>query len=195
MVKHQIQVVLGDIGTDAIKTGMLFSRETIEAVVEALGAHFGPRDRGGREKARLVVDPVCVSTSGHSLLPLEAVDTLRRECLPWATVLTPNIPEAEFLADWEKGSIRSVDDMERCASELGALGVRYVYLKGGHMPLESRQGEPGRKVVVDLLWDADTRTATKEERPYLDVKNTHGTGCTLAAAIASELAKGQPGAS
>ena len=190
MVAHQIQLVLDDIGTDAIKTGMLFSQDTINVVVETLEKHFGPADRGGREKANLVVDPVCVSTSGHSLLPLDAVDALRKRCLPWATVVTPNIPEAEFLAGWERGSIQSVRDMERCAAELGELGVRYVYLKGGHMPFENAKG---RKVVVDLLWDSETRTASQEERPFLDVKNTHGTGCTLAAAIAAELAKGRPG--
>ncbi|TKA53976.1 hypothetical protein B0A53_03255 [Rhodotorula sp. CCFEE 5036] len=189
MVAHQIQLVLDDIGTDAIKTGMLFSQDTINVVVETLEKHFGPADRGGREKANLVVDPVCVSTSGHSLLPLDAVDALRKRCLPWATVVTPNIPEAEFLAGWERGSIQSVRDMERCAAELGELGVRYVYLKGGHMPFENAKG---RKVVVDLLWDSETRTASQEERPFLDVKNTHGTGCTLAAAIAAELAKGRP---
>ena len=190
MVAHQIQLVLDDIGTDAIKTGMLFSQETINVVVETLENHFGPADRGGREKANLVVDPVCVSTSGHSLLPLDAVDALRKRCLPWATVVTPNIPEAEFLAGWERGSIQSVRDMERCAAKLGELGVRYVYLKGGHMPFENAKG---RKVVVDLLWDSETRTATQEERPFLDVKHTLGTGCTLAAAIAAELAKGRPG--
>ncbi|GAA5879421.1 hypothetical protein JCM8547_005422 [Rhodosporidiobolus lusitaniae] len=187
-VAAQMDSVLGDMGAQAIKTGMLFGDETIRAVCDTLEKRFGKASEGGREKANLVVDPVCVSTSGHSLLPLEAVETLRTVLLPWATVITPNIPEGEFLVGWEKGSIKTVEDMERCAAELGKKGVRYVYLKGGHMPLE---GQGGGKVVVDLLWDAEEKTSSKTERQYLDVNNTHGTGCTLSAAIASELAKGR----
>ncbi|GAA6025501.1 hypothetical protein JCM8202_001970 [Rhodotorula sphaerocarpa] len=207
MVQQQITAVLDDIGADAIKTGMLFSRETIGVVVRQLERHFGG---GGRDRAKLVVDPVCVSTSGHSLLPLDAVDTLRQRLLPWATVLTPNIPEAEFLAGWKADSIRSEADMERCAAELGRLGPRWVYLKGGHRPFprgepnsasgaaavngNAPQQQPSKsgRVVVDLLWDSEKQVVTRAERPFLDVKNTHGTGCTLAAAIATELAKGRP---
>lgn len=208
MVQQQITAVLDDIGADAIKTGMLFSREMIGVVVRQLERHFGG---GGRDRAKLVVDPVCVSTSGHSLLPLDAVDTLRQRLLPWATVLTPNIPEAEFLAGWKADSIRSEADMERCAAELGRLGPRWVYLKGGHRPfprgepnsasgaaavnVNGPQQQPSKsgRVVVDLLWDSEKQVVTRAERPFLDVKNTHGTGCTLAAAIATELAKGRSG--
>ncbi|GAA6002993.1 uncharacterized protein JCM10292_000286 [Rhodotorula paludigena] len=189
MVAHQIEAVLDDIGADAIKTGMLFGEETIRAVVRTLEKRFGKAAEGGRERAKVVVDPVCVSTSGHSLLPLEAVDTLRTLLLPFALVLTPNIPEAEFLVGWQKGSIKSIEDMQRCAAELGSKGVRWVHLKGGHMPLP--KGEDGTKVVVDLLWDSVEQKATTEERPFLDVLNTHGTGCTLAAAVAAELARGE----
>ncbi|GAA6021923.1 hypothetical protein JCM10207_002601 [Rhodosporidiobolus poonsookiae] len=190
-VRDQIDAVLSDMGAQATKTGMLYGAETIRTVCAALEAHFGPVNQGGRDKARLVVDPVCVSTSGHSLLPLDAVDTLRTALLPWATVITPNIPEGEFLVGWEKGAIRSLADMQRCADELGSKGVRWVYLKGGHMPLDSQTpGGQGGKVVVDLLWDAQERKAYTTERRFLDVKNTHGTGCTLSAAIATELAKG-----
>lgn len=189
MVAAQIHSVLSDMGCQAIKTGMLFGAETIEAVCAALKQHYGKVDEGGREKAKLVVDPVCVSTSGHSLLPAEAVETLRTVLLPWATVVTPNIPEGEFLVGWEKGSIKTVEDMERCAVELGKKGVRWVYLKGGHMPI----GEGEKRVVVDLLWDSVKGRSSKTERRFLDVKNTHGTGCTLSAAIASELAKGKTG--
>lgn len=192
MVAHQIEAVLDDIGADAIKTGMLFGEETIRAVVRTLEKRFGKAAEGGRERAKVVVDPVCVSTSGHSLLPLEAVDTLRTLLLPFALVLTPNIPEAEFLVGWQKGNIKSIEDMQRCAAELGSKGVRWVYLKGGHMPLP--KGEDGTKVVVDLLWDSVEQKATTEERPFLDVLNTHGTGCTLAAAVAAELARGKTGA-
>ncbi|BGP26965.1 trifunctional hydroxymethylpyrimidine kinase/phosphomethylpyrimidine kinase/thiaminase [Rhodotorula toruloides] len=184
-VVQQIESVLDDIGADAIKTGMLYGEETIRAIVGVLEKRYG-RDR---ESVRLVVDPVCVSTSGHSLLPLSAVDSLRKDLLPWATVLTPNIPEAEYLAGWESGTIRSVEDMERCAKELANTGARWVYLKGGHMPIV--KGAAGERVVVDLLWDAPAKKATTWERRYLDVKHTHGTGCTLAAAAASELARGK----
>lgn len=187
-VTKQIESVLDDIGADAIKTGMLYGEETIRAIVKVLEKRYG-QDRDG---ARLVVDPVCVSTSGHSLLPLSAVDSLRKDLLPWATVLTPNIPEAEYLAGWESGTIRSVEDMERCSKELANTGARWVYLKGGHMPIE--KGAGGTRVVVDLLWDAKAKKAMTWERRYLDVKNTHGTGCTLAAAVASELARGKTGA-
>ncbi|GAA5919836.1 hypothetical protein JCM1841_004007 [Sporobolomyces salmonicolor] len=189
IVRQQLDSVLSDIGADAIKTGMLFDEATIKVVVGVLERRFGERDQGGRDRARLVVDPVCVSTSGHSLLPLEAVDTLRKELLPWATVITPNIPEGEFLVGQEAGSIKSVDDMRRCAQELGKKGVRWVYLKGGHMPIE--KGDEARKVVVDLLWDAEEGKEYLGERKFLEIKNTHGTGCTLSAAIASELAKGR----
>ncbi|GAA6033001.1 hypothetical protein JCM8097_000092 [Rhodosporidiobolus ruineniae] len=188
MVAQQLESIFSDMGCSAIKTGMLFGEETIRTVCAGLEKHFGQANDGGRDKAKVVVDPVCVSTSGHSLLPLEAVETLRTMLLPWATVVTPNIPEGEFLVGWEKGSIKSVADMERCAAELGKKGVRWVYLKGGHMPLENGSGQ---KVVVDLLWDAQEGRSIKWERRYLDVKNTHGTGCTLSAAIASELAKGK----
>ncbi|GAA5860827.1 hypothetical protein JCM1840_001979 [Sporobolomyces johnsonii] len=189
IVRQQLDSVLSDIGADAIKTGMLFGEETIKVVVDVLERRFGNRDQGGRERARLVVDPVCVSTSGHSLLPLEAVDTLRKELLPWATVITPNIPEGEFLVGQEPGSIKSVDDMRSCARELGKKGVRWVYLKGGHMPIE--KGSEAGKVVVDLLWDSEEGKEYLGERKFLEIKNTHGTGCTLSAAIASELAKGR----
>ncbi|GAA5974332.1 hypothetical protein JCM11641_006743 [Rhodosporidiobolus odoratus] len=186
MVSAQLDSVLSDMGASAVKTGMLYGAETIDVVCRGLEKHFGAVDQGGREKAKLVVDPVCVSTSGHSLLPLEAVETLRQSLLPWATVITPNIPEGEFLCGWDRGAIKDVAAMERCAQELGEKGVRWVYLKGGHMPVEGKGG----KVVVDLLWDSQEQKSIKSARPFLDVKNTHGTGCTLSAAIASELAKG-----
>ncbi|GAA5934013.1 uncharacterized protein JCM15063_000532 [Sporobolomyces koalae] len=186
MVKRQLEsVLIDDIGAQAIKTGMLYDENTIRTVVDVLEQHFGPQ---GKDQAKIVVDPVCVSTSGHSLLAPEAVDSLRSLLLPWATVVTPNIPEAEFLTGREPGSIRSVDDMRTCARELAAKGTRWVYLKGGHMPISKRGGE---KVVADLLWDAQEEKEYLSERRYLDVKNTHGTGCTLAAAVAAGLARGE----
>jgi hydroxymethylpyrimidine kinase/phosphomethylpyrimidine kinase len=162
---------------------MLFSTEVILAVVGTFEKHWEREDH-----PPLVIDPVLVSTSGHSLLPESAVAALRDKLLPWATVITPNVPEAEVLSSWE-GKISSVEDMRECAKKLGKLGARWIYLKGGHLPLENG----GKKVVYDLLWDAREGTEVLSERPYLQSKNTHGTGCTLSAAIASELAKGSTG--
>lgn len=186
MVRRQLEsVLIEDIGSQAIKTGMLHDEEIIKTVVEVLERHFERK-----EDANLVLDPVCVSTSGHSLLAREAVDSLRTLLLPWATVVTPNIPEGEFLTGRKAGSIKSIDDMRSCAKELAEKGTRWIYLKGGHMPIGK---EDGRKIVADLLWDAKEEKEYLSERRYLDVKNTHGTGCTLAAAVASGLAKGQTG--
>lgn len=186
IVAQQLESVVSDIGVDAIKTGMLYSAEIILVIVSTLTKLFpSPSDR-----VPLVLDPVCVSTSGHSLLPLDAIDSLRTKLLPWATVITPNVPEGELLAGLPAGSIKSVEDMRECAQVLGKLGVRWVYLKGGHLPLVKGAG----KVVVDLLWDSEEEVEVLYERRFLEAKNTHGTGCTLSAAIAAELAKGKTGA-
>lgn len=188
MVKRQLEsVLIEDIGAQAIKTGMLYDEEIIKTVVSVLEPHFK-----NAKEIPLVLDPVCVSTSGHSLLAPEAVDSLRTLLLPLATVVTPNIPEAEFLTGREAGSIKSINDMRSCAKQLAETGTRWIYLKGGHMPIEK---EGGQKIVADLLWDAREGKEYLSERRYLDVKNTHGTGCTLAAAVASGLAKGQTGPS
>lgn len=185
LVSAQLKSVVSDIGVDAIKTGMLSSAETILSIVTTLASLYTL----GAHPA-LVVDPVLVSTSGHSLLPSSAVDVLRSCLFPWATVITPNIPEAEVLAD-APGSIKNLEDMRSCARKLGGMGARWVYLKGGHMPVEMG----GKKVVLDLLWDSKDEVEVLAERPYLESRNTHGTGCTLSAAIAAELAKGKTGAS
>lgn len=187
MVAQQLEAVVSDIGVDAIKTGMLYSSATIHAIIASLSTLYpSPESR-----PPLVVDPVCVSTSGHSLFPIEALDTLRNDFFPYATVITPNVPEGELLAGLEAGSIHSVEDMKRCAVKLGKMGARWVYLKGGHLPL----GEGKGKHVVDVLWDSQEEKAILSERPFLEQKNTHGTGCTLSSAIAAELARGKSGAS
>lgn len=186
MVSAQLSSIVQDIGVDAIKTGMLFSAETIRALVETLQKLYpNPQSR-----PPIVIDPVCVATSGHSLFPLDGIDTMKSHLFPLATVLTPNVPEAELLAGWPAGSVKSLQDMSRCARELGQLGARWVYLKGGHLPIH-RDG--GRTVVVDVLWDSIEQMEILGERPYLNATNTHGTGCTLSSAIASELARGKSG--
>ncbi|MFI6815521.1 bifunctional hydroxymethylpyrimidine kinase/phosphomethylpyrimidine kinase [Nonomuraea sp. NPDC050328] len=165
-VRAQLDSVLGDIGAQAIKTGMLASPVLVETVAAALAAYDAP----------VVVDPVGVSKHGDSLLAPEAVDTLRTRLLPVATVVTPNLWEVEQLT-----SIKVEDerDLRRAADAVLALGPRWALVKGGHLP-----GEP-----VDLLTDGEREHRFRAER--LDNRHTHGTGCTLASAIASYLALGQ----
>jgi len=162
----QIDSVFTDIRPDAVKIGMVSSVGLIETIAERLRFY-------GAE--RIVVDPVMVATSGAKLLSDDAVETLEAELLPLATVLTPNIPEAEVLSGTE---IRSAEDMVRSA---GLIGRRYgcaVLCKGGHQLNDAN----------DLLWrDGETRWFYGRR---IANPNTHGTGCTLSSAIASNLAKG-----
>ncbi len=167
-IRAQIASVLDDLGADAIKTGMLHDSATIEAVCGELAA----RAPG----VPLVADPVMVAKGGHRLLAAEAVETLKRRLVPLASVITPNIPEAEVLAGME---IRSEADMHHAAEALLTLGVPAVLLKGGH--LESER-------LVDLL--ATPEGVTRFEDARIATTQTHGTGCTLASAIAAGLAQG-----
>jgi len=244
----QLRSVLDDINVAAIKTGMLANKDIVRAVADALNAlpSLPP----------LVVDPVCVSTSGHTLLEHEALDVLTAELLPLATVVTPNAHEAALLllqrrraanspdgADSLPAQIASIEGMVRAARELCALGLRAVLLKGGHvsngltyladveaaaasedLQVHSIERDglvlPGTNmeilfkaagqdpsasvhdvpVVVDVLCEkggdrggrGDTGRCTLFVRPYLDSTSTHGTGCTLSAALACALARGEP---
>jgi hydroxymethylpyrimidine/phosphomethylpyrimidine kinase len=167
-VRQQIAVVLDDIGADAIKTGMLADAGIIEAVADELVTRAG--------HIPLVVDPVMVAKGGASLLEPGAVAAVKTRLLPLASVITPNLPEAEALAGMP---IPDVEAMRRAASVLLALGPRAVLLKGGHLPGDT---------VVDLLATADGT----EEFTALRIasRHTHGTGCTLASAVAAGLAQG-----
>jgi len=167
-IRQQIEVVMADIGADAIKTGMLGDAATIETVCETLAACASG--------VPVVVDPVMVAKGGHSLLAAEAVATLRRRLLPMATVLTPNLPEAEALTGL---TIQTVSDMRVAASVLLSLGVPAVLLKGGHL-----EGD----TLVDLLATADGIEAFSS--PRIQTRHTHGTGCTTASAVAAGLAQG-----
>jgi len=167
-IRQQIAVVLDDLGADALKTGMLHSTPVIEAVAEEIAA----RARG----IPLVADPVMVAKGGHPLLAPEAVATLKSRLLPLATLITPNLPEAEVLTGRR---IRDVPAMREAADALRALGVPAVLLKGGHL-----EGE----TVTDLLVTAEG--SEEFESPRIATRNTHGTGCTLASAIAAGLAQG-----
>lgn len=167
-VARQMEVVLADIGADCIKTGMLHSAAVIATVVEVL-----TRTAPGTP---LVVDPVTVAKGGAPLLEPNAIDAVRGLLLPRATVATPNIPEAELLTG---GKIASVAAMEAAGRALLALGPKAVLVKGGHLDLPT---------VVDVLVTADG--AIHMENPRVHSTNTHGTGCTLASAIATGLAQG-----
>jgi hydroxymethylpyrimidine/phosphomethylpyrimidine kinase len=168
-IRQQIQVVMTDIGADVIKIGMLGDVGTIETVHAALTA-YAPH-------VPIVLDPVMVAKGGHALLAEQAVDSLRRLLVPLASVITPNLPEAEALTGL---TIRTEADMRIAAKALLALGVPAVLLKGGHLDSET---------VTDLL-----ATATDTEAfaaPRIPGRHTHGTGCTTASAVATLLAQGQ----
>ncbi len=168
LVAAQARAVLDDIGADAIKTGMLARRSTVEAVADLLEAF---------PAIPAVVDPVMIAKGGHSLLSDRALDLLINRLLPRADLLTPNAPEAEALTGV---AVTGLDSQRRAAEALLALGVRAVLLKGGHIPGDR---------VIDLL--ATPAGETLLEGPRLDTPHTHGTGCTLASACATGLAQGQ----
>jgi hydroxymethylpyrimidine/phosphomethylpyrimidine kinase len=167
-VAAQIDAVFEDLRPRAVKIGMLFDAARVRTVARGLDRH----------RARnVVLDPVMVSTSGARLLSRSGVDVLRRELLPRCDLVTPNRPEAEALA---RMRIRSDSDRRLAAGVLADLGARAVLLKGGH----------GRGAVSrDLLFDG--RFFTEFSAPRLRTRATHGTGCVLSAAIASELALGR----
>ncbi len=167
-LRQQITVNLGDIGADAIKTGMLGDTATIELVAELLAPTRLP----------FVLDPVMVAKGGAVLLATQALAALRTLLLPIATVITPNIPEAELLVG---RPILTLADMHHAAAALQQLGAKAVLLKGGH--------HSGATVVDLLATDGDVMLFS---HPRIDTPHTHGTGCTLATAVAAGLAQGMP---
>jgi len=166
-VAEQIDTVLTDLGTDTVKTGMLFSAQIVAVAARVI------------EKYGLlaVVDPVMIAKGGASLLQREALESLVSELLPQAYLLTPNLPEAEALTGI---AVKSEADMERAGEKLRQMGARNVLLKGGHLP-----GEP-----VDLLWIGGRLHRFPGCR--FETRHTHGTGCTYGAAVATFLAQGDP---
>jgi hydroxymethylpyrimidine/phosphomethylpyrimidine kinase len=165
LVEQQLAAVLEDIPPQAAKTGALGSTEVVRAIARAAAEFQFP----------LVVDPVTVSKHGHPLLPEAAVHALRLELLPHATLLTPNIPEAEALTSIP---IRSPEDMRRAACRLCEMGARAVLIKGGHL-----EGD-----ALDLLFDGSLWR--EFPAPRIATRHTHGTGCTYSAAIVAGLARG-----
>jgi hydroxymethylpyrimidine/phosphomethylpyrimidine kinase len=168
IVRDQIACVLADIGADAIKIGMLGSAETVDVVAEILA-----RDAND---IPLVLDPVMASTSGRPFLDDAASELLRSKLIPLATLLTPNIPEAQLLSGVD---IRGSDDVATAARRLRGMGANAVLIKGGHCAGDR---------VRDFLFAPDS--AEIFEMPRLATRSTHGTGCTLATAIACGLAQG-----
>jgi hydroxymethylpyrimidine/phosphomethylpyrimidine kinase len=167
-VELQIDAVVGDIGVDAVKTGMLSNERIVLSVAKKIKQY-------GLEK--LVVDPVMRAKGGDSLLKKEAEIALKEGLLPLAYIVTPNIHEADLLSGLR---IRSVEDMELAAKKIRTLGPKNVLVKGGH--LDSTQE------AIDVLFDGNE--FHKYRAPRIDTKNTHGTGCTYSAAICAGIAKG-----
>jgi len=167
-VARQIDAVLDDFGADAVKLGMLSTADIIHAVAKALGA---------RRQAHVVLDPVMIAKSGDALLQPDARAALIDAMLPLAEVVTPNLHEAAALAGLP---VATEADMEEAARRIHARGARTVLVKGGHL----------EDSATDLLWDG--RALTRFPGPRVKSNNTHGTGCTLSAAIAAGLAHGRP---
>ena len=167
LVAAQIDAVIGDIGADALKTGMLANAAIIDIVANTI--------REQRLK-NLVVDPVMVATSGDLLIKKNAVAALRTRLIPLAAVVTPNLPEAEELTGM---TLRTSEQIRDAARRIVEMGARAVLIKGGHL----------KGPAVDLFYDGKNFRALTA--PRIRTKNTHGTGCTLSAAIAAYLAQGE----
>jgi hydroxymethylpyrimidine/phosphomethylpyrimidine kinase len=166
LVAQQIDAVLQDIGADAVKTGMLANADVIKVVADKIASY-------GIE--RLVVDPVMLSKSGHALLQPDAITALRTELLPLTHLLTPNIPEASALTGRHIGN---PEEMSEAAQAIVAMGPKFVLIKGGHLDGDA----------LDVLYDGTQVVEYREQR--IHSQNTHGTGCTLSAAITAGLARG-----
>ena len=167
-VRAQIDAVVSDLRPTAAKTGMLATAELAEAVASALREHA---------LAAYVLDPVMVATSGDRLLERDAESALRDRLLPLSSIVTPNLEEAEILTGME---VRSLEQMSRAARALVDAGAGAALVKGGHL-----EGD-----AVDLLWDGHEERLWRH--PRIDTRHTHGTGCTLSAAITAALAAGAP---
>jgi len=172
IIKAQIDAIFTDISVDAVKIGMVSKISTINAISEKLEQY---------KPTNVVLDPVMISKSGYSLLQPQSKTALIIKLITKATIITPNIPEAEEILkeiNADITAIETIEDMEKAAKEIYKLGCKNVLLKGGHMSGEA----------IDVLYDGNELTHFYSER--IPTKNTHGTGCTLSSAIASNLALG-----
>ncbi|BDM71982.1 hydroxymethylpyrimidine/phosphomethylpyrimidine kinase [Streptomyces nigrescens] len=172
-VRAQFRSVVDDIGVQAVKTGMLSSAELVETVADLLAALDVP----------VVVDPVGVSKHGDALLAASALDAVRTKLLPTATVATPNLDEVAQLTGV---AVHGEADMRRAAAAVLDFGPRWALIKGGHLTAADGAGDS----AVDLLTDGTEEHWLRA--PRHDNRHTHGTGCTLASALAAQLAKGDP---
>ena len=166
---QQIEAVFSDMGTDAVKIGMLYSAELIEAVSEALKKH---------KASKIVLDPVMVAQSGDKLLQDDAIEAIKTHLMPLADVVTPNIPEASVLCGRQ---ITKWSDIESAAESLAQHGSRSILIKGGH-------GDENKS--TDLLFLARENRFVRLTADRIKTNNNHGTGCTLSSAIASYMARG-----
>ncbi len=166
MIEAQINVIFEDIRVDAIKIGMVSKIESIKSIAKSL--------RKVKDLPVVVLDPVMISKSGFNLLSRDAKDTLVKELFPLATLITPNLPEAEEILGIK---IETLEDMKQAALKLKELGPKAVLVKGGHL-----EGE-----ATDLLFDGKEFVILEQQR--INTKHTHGTGCTLSSTIAANLAK------
>lgn len=169
-IAAQYNSVVSDLSVGAIKTGMLGDVATVEIVASLLAE---------TRAAPVIVDPVMVATSGDVLLQPDAIDAVRRALIPRASLITPNLPEASRLLDCPEAVTE--DDMRAQAEALMGFGCGAVLLKGGH---------GGGEDVIDMLFDGQTHASFR--RPRIVTSNTHGTGCTLSAAVAAGMAQGRP---
>ncbi|HEA66594.1 MAG TPA: bifunctional hydroxymethylpyrimidine kinase/phosphomethylpyrimidine kinase [Desulfobacterales bacterium] len=168
-VQQQMEAVFSDIGTDAVKIGMLFSVEIIEAVATQLKKHG---------IGNIVLDPVMVAQSGDKLLQDDAVEAIKTHLMPMADVVTPNLPEAAVLLNRK---IRNAEDLIAAAHDLAQFGGKSILIKGGH--LENQQS-------TDWLYLIGEDRLVVFKGDFIRTRNNHGTGCTLSSAIAAHLAKG-----
>ena len=166
MIRKQIDAVFEDIGTDAVKIGMLSGEESMRAVAEKLSEY---------KAQNIVADPVMYAKNGCPLMDPDSVGALIDIIIPAADLLTPNIPEAERIAGI---TIENTEDMKKAAAKIHKMGSRNVLVKGGHL----------EKEALDILYDGKNYYYFNSER--INTKNTHGTGCTFSSAIASNLALG-----
>lgn len=183
IVEAQINCVLNDIGADAVKIGMLHSAELIRGVKRSLKKF---------DITNIVLDPVMVSTSGHSLLQEDAVQVLINELIPMARIITPNIPEAEILLCKH---IDSQEELKQAAIDLSAEFSHSrkvsVLMKAGHVKLDSSDAADCEPLLTDVFYNAEDDKFSELPSLYINTRNTHGTGCTLSSAIASYLAQGE----
>ncbi len=170
-IAAQFDSVLSDIGAEAVKTGMLMTTGAVDAVVGKIGQY---------RLDNVVVDPVMIAKGGQLLMQEKAKTVLVKKLMPLALIVTPNIPEAEYLA---KMKIKSIKQMKKAAKVIFSLGVKNVLIKGGHLSSSRKTGS------IDILYDG--KQYYEFSADWIETKNTHGTGCTYASVLASNFAQGK----